>query len=154
DGQLRFWRTGAAQQNVVTIKAGGPHLAWEPAGARLAYLGADRSLRVYDATRHQDGQAAPGPLRSDVPVVWTIDGRCVATLDADGKITFWDPAQGKAAPAGGRVTAGSNGKQTLARDWYCSVVVDYQPRPLNGLTKLQVRAFGEDLPRATMALGY
>ncbi len=69
---------------------------WSPDSARVATVGPDRTMRVWDATtgveivQARDGDEPHGP-----PVAWSLDGTQILTPGVDGIARVWDAESGE-----------------------------------------------------------
>jgi hypothetical protein len=92
DGVLRFLDSSGA---VLREIAGATQILWDvalaPDGARAAWVGRDRLLRI---TRVDDGDTLEIPAHDDQiwGVTWDATGERIATTAADGTCAIWSPA--------------------------------------------------------------
>ncbi|HET8841198.1 MAG TPA: WD40 repeat domain-containing serine/threonine-protein kinase, partial [Ktedonobacteraceae bacterium] len=65
-------------------------LAWSPNGQRVASVGADKTLQVWDATTGKKYFIHRNPSSTITCVAWSYDGRYLATGANDKLIQVWD----------------------------------------------------------------
>lgn len=65
-------------------------LAWSPNGQRVASVGADKTLQVWDATSGKKHFVHRNPASSITCVAWSYDGRYLATGANDKLVQVWD----------------------------------------------------------------
>ncbi|MEZ4592741.1 MAG: protein kinase [Chloroflexota bacterium] len=111
DNLVRVWDVSASQQVALLGNYGSTGeirtIAWSPDNTQLAVLGSDDVVRIWDAVTGQVVQALVGHITrgprvgsSNVyqpvtDVVWSPDGRSLATAGADETIRIWDAATGQ-----------------------------------------------------------
>ncbi|MCH8047275.1 MAG: PD40 domain-containing protein [Planctomycetes bacterium] len=69
-------------------------LAWSPDGGRLASVGYDQSVRVWDASSGSEVLTLEGHSTKIARVAWSEDGRRIASISVDGMLIIWDAASG------------------------------------------------------------
>lgn len=94
-----------------TLRGPTPHvgaitaLAWSPDGRRLASVGADKVVSIYDVEERRD-RGLDGHEQAILCVAWSPDGKRLATGAEDGKVRLWDLSGGGQKPVVLASTAG------------------------------------------------
>lgn len=95
DGQLKFWQTPAAAPKALPALTGAiSQIIPAPDGSYFLTIEGDKTVRSFSVNSNTPGKEITPPTAITSIANWP-NGTVIATGHADGKITFWNRADGK-----------------------------------------------------------